>query len=276
MSDTVTKDDLVLVEKLARLLSYKATMTHGAAWEAVLAENEMTDDAFMAAYGQIVRRFADEPALADAYAKLYQEQTAERFREAAEAKGVNADPQLAASQWNAVHDIEDKAQGFAQQYTVAATEAPAPGYAPNLELIARAATDPSRENIGMLLDDRGTVFHIDWREAPLDIIDICGHRLPESTLAIAELNLEGVTLACGERTVAVELTETPADREAMLRACNRVLQPDYEIRVCLDSLGSDTLAFVCLRAEDWSELEQRHGARLSARFAALAEQPLFD
>lgn len=272
----MTKDDLALLEKLARLLSYKATMTHGAAWEALLADNEVTDDTFMATYGQIARRFADEPALAETYGRLYQEQTAERFREAAEAKGVNAGPELAGSLWNAVHDIDEKAEGFARQYTVAAAVTAPPGYTPNLELIAHMVTDPSQDNVATLLDDTATVFHVDWREAALDIIDICGQRLPDGTLGIAALNVEGVTLACGDRTTSVALTETPADRDAMLRACDRVLRPDYEIRVCLDSLGSDTLAFVCLRAEDWSDLERRHGVRLSARFAALAAQPLFD
>jgi hypothetical protein len=48
-----------------------------------------------------------------------------------------------------------------------------------------------------------------------------------------------------------------------------VLQPEYELRIWLDSLESDTLAFVCLRGSDWSLLEHQVGDRLHARFGDL-------
>ncbi|WP_262463682.1 hypothetical protein [Acinetobacter dispersus] len=34
-----------------------------------------------------------------------------------------------------------------------------------------------------------------------------------------------------------------ADRDTTLKALNKILQPDYEIRFCLASVGSDTLEF---------------------------------
>jgi hypothetical protein len=277
VSDALSKDDLLLLEKLALLLSHKATLAHGDPWNALLAEHGFTEESFLRAYGRVTRRFISEPTLAEAYATLYQEQTAQRFREAAEAKGLDVDPRLAGSLWNVVHDIDAaKAAGFAQQYIAATGEAPEAGYAPNLEAIARAADDPSAENIARLLADTATVFHVDWREEPLDIIGICAHRLPSDTLRLAELNVHGALLASGERNLRVELTGTRADREAILRACASVLQPAYEIRVCVDSLHSDTLSFVCLRHEDWNDLERAHGTRLHDRFAPLAGRALFD
>jgi hypothetical protein len=276
MSEEVTNDDLVLLEKLTLLLSYKATLMHGDPWHELLAAHGFTDRSFLKAHGEIVGRFATHPALAQTFARLFQEQSSERFREAAQAKGLDINPDQEGALWNVVHDVEQKAKGFARQYVETAAEPPAPGYTPKLALIVRAVAEPSEENIAMLLDDAATVVHIDWREAPLDIIDICAQRLPDGTLQVVELSTQGVTLACGERRVSVELTETPADREAMLRACHRVLQPEHEIRVCLAPEQSDTLAFVCLRAEDWSELEREHGVLLNARFSPLGDQALFD
>lgn len=270
----VKADDLERVHTIARLLSFKATMTHGDAWSALLAEHDLTDATFMALYGQLSARFATEPALAAAYAKRFQDESAARFREAAEAKGVDADPSLAGPQWNAVHDIAEKAEGFARQYAQPAGDGPPPGYAPDLELIARTLAEPTREHIEALFDDRTTVIHVDWREEPLDILELIAQRLPEGVLFLSKLSSEGVTVASDERTAAVELTETPADRDAMLHACNEVLQPAFEVRLCVDSKGSDTLAFVCLRAQDWRDLEA-DGAAMRARFAPLAGQPLF-
>ncbi|WP_228277599.1 hypothetical protein [Acinetobacter dispersus] len=37
-----------------------------------------------------------------------------------------------------------------------------------------------------------------------------------------------------------------ADRDTTLKALNQILQPDYEIRFCMASDGSDTLAFLPL------------------------------
>lgn len=42
-------------------------------------------------------------------------------------------------------------------------------------------------------------------------------------------------------------------------ALNEILQPDYEIRMWLESIGSDTLGFVFLRPGEWSALEQQFG-----------------
>jgi hypothetical protein len=40
---------------------------------------------------------------------------------------------------------------------------------------------------------------------------------------------------------------------------NEVLKPDYEIRLCANSLGSDTLAFLPLSAKQWMDLEDEFG-----------------
>jgi len=51
------------------------------------------------------------------------------------------------------------------------------------------------------------------------------------------------------------------------------LAPEYEIRFCIDSNGSDTLAFLPLPVATWAELETSHGPAVSRHFYRLAERP---
>ena len=44
-----------------------------------------------------------------------------------------------------------------------------------------------------------------------------------------------------------------------LKTLNKIIQPEYEIRLFMESLGSDTLAFVPLSKEEWEELEKEFG-----------------
>lgn len=61
-----------------------------------------------------------------------------------------------------------------------------------------------------------------------------------------------------------------ADRDTTLIGLNRLLQPDYELRLCTASRGSDTLAFLPLSSDAWRDLERacpdavdRHFARVT-------------
>jgi len=45
-----------------------------------------------------------------------------------------------------------------------------------------------------------------------------------------------------------------------LIALNKILQPIFEVRLWLDSVGSDTLAFIPLSSAEWNSLENEFGA----------------
>ena len=45
------------------------------------------------------------------------------------------------------------------------------------------------------------------------------------------------------------------DRDTTIKSINEFIQPKYEIRFCLESLGNDTLAFVVLTNDLWKQLE---------------------
>ena len=53
--------------------------------------------------------------------------------------------------------------------------------------------------------------------------------------------------------------EEGSDRDTTIKTLNKVIQPEYEIRLFMESLGSDTLAFVPLAKEKWEELEKDFG-----------------
>ena len=52
-----------------------------------------------------------------------------------------------------------------------------------------------------------------------------------------------------------------------------MLAPEYEVRLCIDSYGGDTLAFLPLACEDWTALERQYGAAVNRRFFKFAERP---
>lgn len=45
------------------------------------------------------------------------------------------------------------------------------------------------------------------------------------------------------------------DRDTTIKSINEFIQPKYEIRFCIESLGNDTLAFVVLTKDLWKQLE---------------------
>ena len=50
-----------------------------------------------------------------------------------------------------------------------------------------------------------------------------------------------------------------SDRDTTIKTLNKVIQPEYAIRLFRESLGSDTLAFVPVAKEEWKKLEKGFG-----------------
>jgi len=166
----------------------------------------------------------------------------------------------------------------------AATARQTASQAGSLEVISPSVVNllknPSDENVSALLDDDGAVFLVDWREEDDAIIAYC-----ESILRTGSLSAEVVDIDAdpgfelyieyaGKRT-RVPLVVGPEDRHLTLYSLNQILAPDYEVRVCVDSQGSDTLAFLPLRATHWSELERTYGAKVTEHFRRIADKPNF-
>jgi hypothetical protein len=137
---------------------------------------------------------------------------------------------------------------------------------------------PDEDVIRALLDDHATVFWIDWRQEDETIAESC-----ESVLQSGHLSGEMVEVDTAEgfevyvryrdNRVRVPLSYSCADRHITLYALNQALAPEYEVRFCLDSHGSDTLAFIPLGCEQWAAFERQYGEAVGQRFYKLVERP---
>lgn len=148
----------------------------------------------------------------------------------------------------------------------------------NLDLVLAALENPSEETVRAMLEDEQTVFWVDWRHEDDAIPNDC-----ESVLQTGHLSGELVNVDTEEgfeiyvryknKRIKVPLTVSPADRHITLCSLNEALAPDYEVRFCIDSNGSDTLAFLPLPTSTWAELEVRFGQQVSQRFYKIAARP---
>ena len=148
----------------------------------------------------------------------------------------------------------------------------------NIDLITAVLESANEAAIRALFDDDATVFWVDWREGEGDIVRYC-----EAVLHTGKLSAEQVRastprgndlfISYNGRRVRAPLINGYEDRHIALCTLNQVLAPDYEIRFCIDSNGSDTLAFLPLPVAKWAELEQRYGAAVSRHFYRYGERP---
>ena len=149
----------------------------------------------------------------------------------------------------------------------------------NINFITAVLESASKETIRALFDDDATIFWVDWREDEADIVRYC-----ETVLRTGSLTAEWVRAATTPRgsdlfisysgkRIRAPLINGDEDRHIALHALNQALAPDYEVRFCIDSTGSDTLAFLPLPWATWGQLEDRYGAAVSRHFYRLTERP---
>lgn len=148
----------------------------------------------------------------------------------------------------------------------------------NISKVVAVLESPTGSAVRALLDDETTIFWIDWRQEDETIAGSCESVLQTGRLSgeLVEVDSdEGfeVYLQYGDRRIQVPLNYSGDDRHITLCALNQVLAPDYETRFCIDSNGSDTLAFLPLKCEQWSAFESQYGEAVSRRFYKIAERP---
>jgi hypothetical protein len=109
-----------------------------------------------------------------------------------------------------------------------------------------------------LFEDSGPIIWVHWGEEDDNIVRMASEILALDNLT-ARFDDENGDLLISFRGIE-HCVRYPkggvADRDIIIIALNDLLQPDYEIRVCNASHGSDTLAFIALSASDWTDVEQ--------------------
>ncbi|HEK2896565.1 hypothetical protein [Proteus terrae] len=149
-----------------------------------------------------------------------------------------------------------------------------------IELIESYIKDPSNNNFYDTFSDRyDIIMVVDWREMDEDIISYCEEIINTKSLSV-ELddcdNKQGFTLTIyyKDKSLIVPYQGDGADRDTTLLALNEILQPDYEIRFCVESNGSDTLVFMPLPKLLWQQLEDKYPdqvAKLFEKFTSSSE-----
>ena len=144
--------------------------------------------------------------------------------------------------------------------------------------VSQLLSSPSEESLQAMFDDESAVFWVDWREEDDAIPEYCEGILKTGSLSgeLVEIGADPgfeIYIAYNGQRVTIPVVVGAEDRHITLHTLNQILSPDYEIRVCVDSNGSDTLAFVPLASEDWAKLESSYGTEVAKRFRRIQAKP---
>ena len=106
---------------------------------------------------------------------------------------------------------------------------------------------------------------IDWREYDEDIISYFNGLLPQEDIVdveIKEIKLGrgiDIILKKDNKTLAIPYEDDETDRDITIKTLNDFISPKYQIRVFMESIGDDTLAFTVLNSDEWKDLENEFG-----------------
>ncbi|PHI13967.1 glutathione reductase [Fusobacterium polymorphum] len=106
---------------------------------------------------------------------------------------------------------------------------------------------------------------IDWREYDEDIISYFNCLLPQEDIVdveIKEIKLGrgiDIILKKDNKTLTIPYEDDATDRDITIKTLNDFISPKYQVRVFMESIGDDTLAFTVLNSDEWKELENEFG-----------------
>lgn len=144
--------------------------------------------------------------------------------------------------------------------------------------VEKLLTTRSDDALQAMLNDEGAVFWVDRRVEDDEIVKDCEGILRTGDLAaeIVEIDEEPhfeLYISYRGRRVKVPLVIGHEDREITIDTLNQVLRPDYEIRICRASDGTDSFALLPLSAADWATLDARFGDSVGRFFRKVEEGP---
>ena len=120
------------------------------------------------------------------------------------------------------------------------------------------------DNMEKFFNSRAITW-IDWREYDEDIISYFNGLLPQEDIVdveIKEIKLGrgiDIILKKGNKSSPIPYEDDRTDRDITIKTLNDFISPKYQIRVFMESIGDDTLAFTVLNSDKWKELENLVG-----------------
>lgn len=134
-----------------------------------------------------------------------------------------------------------------------------------MEYIKDFLKNEDRESFDKLWENCTKLVWIDWREYDEEIINYVESVIHSEKLIGKIENVDnkmGFDIIIewkGKEYKVSYPDEEGSDRDTTIKTLNKIIQPEYEIRLFMESLGSDTLAFVPLAKEEWEEFEREFG-----------------
>ena len=113
--------------------------------------------------------------------------------------------------------------------------------------------------------NNSAITWIDWREYDEDIISYFNCLLPQEDIVdveIKEIKLGrgiDIILKKDNKTLTIPYENDKTDRDITIKTLNDFIAPKYQIRVFMESIGDDTLAFTVLNTDEWKNLENEFG-----------------
>jgi len=121
---------------------------------------------------------------------------------------------------------------------------------------------------------------VDWKEYDEHIIDYCIDILQNKELIVeVDEDIEeerGIDIFITYKGVKTKIEYEPeyTDRDTTIKALNKSISEDYEIRFCKECDG-DTLFFVPLTHKQWLKLEKNHPNTINEKFEKIETDSVF-
>ena len=113
------------------------------------------------------------------------------------------------------------------------------------------------------LFDSEAIIWIDWREDDEDVVNYFNDMMDEpidiQTVSNGKSYGDDIVLQKGDKELQIPYSEEK-DRDVTIKYFNDFVQPDYEVRWFVESLGNDTLGFTVLSGAEWAKLNDEFGA----------------
>ena len=113
------------------------------------------------------------------------------------------------------------------------------------------------------LFDSEAIIWIDWREDDEEVVRYFNDMMDESidiqTVSNGKPYGDDIVLQKGDKELLIPYGDEK-DRDVTIKYFNEFVQPDYEVRWFIESLGNDTLGFTVLSGAEWAKLNDEFGA----------------
>ena len=113
------------------------------------------------------------------------------------------------------------------------------------------------------LFDSEAIIWIDWREDDEDVVNYFNDMMDEpidiQTVNNGKPYGDDIVLQKGDKELQIPYGDEK-DRDVTIKYFNDFVQPDYEVRWFVESLGNDTLGFTVLSGAEWAKLNDEFGA----------------